>query len=377
MPSLPNPNRRSLLAATLGLAAASTVPAWAQGPSSRQAAVVQIADMSPSQIDVSKDFLVGSRAAWKDINSKGGLRGKAVSHEVLELDGSASSLLAAVRTLKNQPHYLALFGTSGDRAASQVVDILRREIPDMAHIAPWLQNLDADLGANTFPLFASRQDQITHAVKTLSVMGIAELGAVYGSPAEYAAYRDSMEQTAAKLKMRLKSYSPTADLQQLGRTLSPDSPRILIFVGGTPELLQFSQGIDKQAAQRYIIAMSDVNLQTLSQMGGSRHAPVIATQVVPLVNSNLPIVKAYRDVLGRLFDEPPTPHSLAGFMAARYTFEMLQGVDGPLTRATTLQAMQRRSSMDMGGFRIGLESKTRGGTYVTQSMIAADGRLVG
>ncbi len=208
-------------------------------------------------------------------------------------------------------------------------------------------------------------------------MGIPELGAVYGSPAEYAAYQVGMEQTAAKLKMRLKSYSPSADLQQLGRTLSPDSPRILIFIGGTPELVQFSQGIDKQAAQRYIVAMSDVNLQTLSQMGGSRHAPVIATQVVPLVNSNLPIVKAYRDALGRLFDEPPTPHSLAGFMAARYTFEMLQNVDGPLTRASALQALQRRGSMDLGGFRVALESKARGGTYVTQSMIAADGRLVG
>jgi ABC-type branched-subunit amino acid transport system substrate-binding protein len=333
--------------------------------------------MSASQIDVSKDFLVGSRAAWKDINARGGLRGNTIRHMVLEVDGSAASLRAAVDTLKNQAHCIALFGTAGDRAASQVNSILRREIPDLAHIAPWLQNVDTDAAESTFPIFASRQEQITHAIKTLSVMGIPELGAVYGSAVEHAAYRDDMEQIATKLKMRLKSYSPTADLQQLGKTLSPDSPRILIFLGGTPELVQFSQGIDKQTTQRYIVAMSDVNLQTLSQMGTLRRSSVIATQVVPLVNSNLPIVKAYRDILGRLYDEPPTPQSLAGFMAARYTFEMLHGVDGPLTRPSTLQAMQKRTSLDLGGFRIALESKSRGGTYVTQSMIAADGRLVG
>ena len=177
--------------------------------------------------------------------------------------------------------------------------------------------------------------------------------------------------------MRLKAYGPSADLQQLGRTLSPDSPRILIFLGGTPELVQFSQGIDKQAAQRYIVAMSDVNLQTMSQLGMSRHAPVIATQVVPVINSNLPIARHYREALGRYFDEPPTPQSLAGFMAARYTFEMLQGVDGPLTRLSALQALQRRGSIDMGGFRIALESSARTGTFVTQSMISTDGRLVG
>ncbi len=381
MPSLHHPRRRALLGATFGLAAAGAIPAWAQAPTGsangRKPTVVQIVDMSPSQIDVSKDFLVGSRAAWKDINAKGGVRGKAIHHEVLEFDDSAAGVRATLGTLKNLPQYLALFGTAGDRAASHVRDILRREVPDMAHVAPWLQNLDANNADNTFPIFASRQDQIVHAIKNLSTMGIPELGAVYGTAAEYAAYRDGMEQTAARLKIRLKSYSPTTDLQQLGSALSADSPRVLIFIGGTPELLQFSQGIDKQAAQRYIIAMSDVNLQTLSQMGGSRYASVIATQVVPMVNSNLPIVKTYRETLGRLFDEPPTAHSLAGFVAARYTFEMLQSVDGPLTRQSVLQALQKRSSMDLGGFHIALEAKARSGTFVTQSMIAAGGRLVG
>jgi hypothetical protein len=32
-------------------------------------------DTSQEQQDVAKDFLIGSRAAWQDINLKGGLRG--------------------------------------------------------------------------------------------------------------------------------------------------------------------------------------------------------------------------------------------------------------------------------------------------------------
>lgn len=382
MLQLRNPTRRRLMQATAGLAATSTLPVWAQGSapaaSSRLPTVAQVVDMSAAQIDVSKDFLVGSRAAWKDINAKGGLRGKVVQHLVLEVDGSAPSLRAAVDTLKRLPQCVAVFGTAGDRAASQVAGLLRREMPDMPHVAPWLQNLEGDSeDSNTFPIFASRQDQIVHAVRSLSVMGISEFGAVYGSPAEHAAYRSGMERAAAALNMRLKSYSATADLQQLGPTLSHDSPRVLVFLGGTPELVQFSQGIEKQAAQRYVIAMADVNLQTFQQLGVSRHTSVIATQVVPMVNSNLAIVKAYRETLGRLYDEPPTPQSLAGFVAARYTHEMLQNADGPITRLGALQAFQRRNSLDLGGFRITLESKTRSGTYVTQSMISPDGRLVG
>lgn len=380
MSLITHPGRRLFLGSLASLAAASTAPAWAQGPKlatgAQPLALVQIADMSPGQIDVTRDFLVGARAAWQDINAKGGLRGRPIQHMTLEVDGSNASLRQALDSIRNQPRVLALLGTVGDRAASQVTDLLRRDLPDIAHVAPWLQNTSSSGDGNTFAIFASRQEQITHAVRSLSVMGVAELGAVYASPAEYATYRDDVEKTAAALQLRMRSYGPVADLQQLGRTLSPDSPRILIFLGGTPELLQFTQGIDKQAAQRYIIAMSDVNLQALQQMGLSRHAPVIATQVVPLVNSTAPVVKAYRDTLARLFDEPPTPQSLAGFIAARYSYEVLQGVEAP-SRSSVLQAFARRAPVDLGGYRIDPDIRRKSSAFVTQSMISSDGRLIG
>ena len=104
---------------------------------------------------------------------------------------------------------------------------------------------------------------------------------------------------------------------------------------------------------------------------------MIATQVVPMVNSSLPLVKAYRQALGRLYDEPPTPLSLAGYVAARYTQEVLQGIDAPVTRQGALQAFSRRHAVNLGGFHIAPDARSQGAAYVTQSMIAADGRLVG
>ena len=370
--------RRHFISATAGLAAISALPVWAQpGTPSRGLAVVQIADVSAGQIDVSKDFLAGSRTAWQEINAKGGLRGKTVQHQILEIDGSAASLRGAIDAIKNQSQPVALFGTVGAAAASQVTELLRRDAPDLAHIAPWLHKPDATRGDNSFAIFASRQAQIDHAVKSLSVMGVTSLGAVYATPAEFASYRDDMETTARALKLQLKHYGPVGDMQQLGKTLSPDSPRILIFLGGTPELIEFTQGISKQTSQRYIVAMSDVNLQTLAQLGTNRQVAVIATQVVPMVNSNLPVVRSYREAMGRYLDEPPTPQSLAGYLAARYTYEMLSSLDAAPTRASVLSAMQKRGSLDLGGFRIDLDGKRSTGSFVTQSMISTDGRLVG
>ena len=378
MPSPHTPHRRAVLRTLTGLSLAGTASLWAQpSKSTRSITVAQIADVSTSQIDVSKDFLVGSRAAWHEINSRGGLLGNTVKHLVIEADGSAASLRAAVQSLKNVPQCVALFGSSGDRAAAQLVSLLGRELPDLAHVAPWLQNVEAVTAPNTFPIFASRQEQITHAIKSLSVMGITQVGAVYGTAVEHTAYRADLEQVAKSLKLSIVSYATQGDLQDLAQSLKANSPRVLLFVGGTPELVRFTQGIEKQAAQRYIVALSDVNLQSIQQMGMSRFTPMIATQVVPMVNASLPIVKAYRAALSRLYDEPPTPISLAGYMAARYTHEVLQSVEGSLSRSSAMQAFARRTAVDIGGFRITPDNRTRGMAYVTQSMIAADGRLVG
>jgi len=156
------------------------------------------------------------------------------------------------------------------------------------------------------------------------------------------------------------------------------SPPIVLFVGGTPELIEFTQALEKQPRQRYVIALADVNMQSLQQLGGARNnTAVIATQAVPLVTAGLPVVRAYRETLARLFDEPPSPLSLAGFIAARYTYEVLNDTDGTLSRSSVLAAFQRRGAQDVGGFRVAFDARRRSVAFVTQSMLTQDGRLVG
>lgn len=155
------------------------------------------------------------------------------------------------------------------------------------------------------------------------------------------------------------------------------TPAVLLFLGGTSELADFTQGLERQMRQRYIVALADVNLQTLMEMGAARNTAVIATQPVPLVNTSLPIVRNYRATLARLFDEPPAPLSLAGFIAARYTYELLDDIEGPPTRQNVLAAFQRRASHDVGCFRVHFDNQGKAGHYVTQSMMTTAGKLVG
>jgi hypothetical protein len=191
-------------------------------------------------------------------------------------------------------------------------------------------------------------------------------------------YQPQVTSIAANLKLKLQSYAPNGlGLRLLGQQMTVQAPVILLFIGSTLELAQFAQGLDGQDRMRYVIGLSDVNMQTLHQLGRYRQAAVVTTQVVPMTNASLALVRSYRATLARLFDEPPSPLSLSGYMAARYAQEVLLGLDGNMTRAQVLQAFQRRAAFDMGGYYVSVQGQRDSVAYVTQSMLTADGRILG
>jgi ABC-type branched-subunit amino acid transport system substrate-binding protein len=370
--------RRTVLQRILAISAAAMLaPTAVRAQPIRPWVIAQIVDTTAQQQDVSKDYLIGSRAAWQEINAKGGLQGRPVKHLSIETDGSATSLRAALDSAQSITSCVAISGTAGDRTAQALTNLLRAERSGLAHVAPWLQNASNELDDTTFAIFADRQTQISHIVKSLSLVGTKDLGVIYASPQDYALYRADIERSAQRMGMQISTSPPTHDLKSVGQKLAATSPAVQLFVGGTPELAQLTAGLEQQSRQRYVLALADVNLQTMKEMGAARQTPVFAAQTVPMVNSSLPVVRAYRAAMSKYFDEPANPLSLAGYIAARYTFEVLNRVGAGLNRQTALAAFQKRESADVGGFIVSYNAAGRGSQFVTQSMLGKDGYTVG
>ena len=373
--------RRAVLQRILAVSAAAMLPAIpVRAQPVKPWVIAQIVDTTAQQQDVSKDFLIGSRAAWQEINAKGGLQGRPVKHLSIEADGTATSLKAALDSAQGITSCIALSGTAGDRAAQALTSLLRAERSGLAHVAPWLQNASSEMDDTTFAIFADRQAQISHIVKSLSVVGTKDLGVIYASPQEFALHRADVERAAQRMSMQITTSQPAQDLKSVGQKLAPTSPAVQLFIGGTPELAQLTAGLEQQSRQRYVLALADVNLQTMKEMGAARQTPVFAAQTVPMVNSSLSVVRAYRAAMSKYFDEPANPLSLAGYIAARYTFEVLNKVannGSGLNRQTALAAFQKRESVDVGGFVVNYNAARRGSQFVTQSMLGKDGNMVG
>jgi ABC-type branched-subunit amino acid transport system substrate-binding protein len=336
-----------------------------------------VVDSSNQTQDIAKDFLVGSRTAWQEINAAGGIRGQAIRHQIIETDGSDQQITAAWAQLRSDASCVASFGTCADALATAFTLQSRDSSSELSHVAPWLQSGSVDQGANTFSIFSTREQQIQHALRNMSTVGMDNIMVVYQSEAERRQNMQDIQRMAQSLKLALREMPVQADLTSQAQQISRTSTPLVLFVGGTPELVQFMRGWNPGTTLRYIIALADVNLQTAQQMIGNRHVPVIGTQAVPVVTSSLGAVRRYRQALAKYYDEPPTALSLAGYLSARYTAQVLQSVRGSLSRSTAYEAFARRQTVDIEGFRVSYENGKLQSAYVTQSMLSADGRVIG
>ncbi|MBS7806687.1 ABC transporter substrate-binding protein [Variovorax sp. PCZ-1] len=372
-----NLQRRQLVGVGLASSASLAAPSiWAQGIASRSPMVGQIADVSNAYQDISKDFIIGSRAAWQEINAAGGIRGQRIRHQVIEMDGSVAQRDASWQQLRDDENCVATFGTCADPLAVQITTKNSNERTELVHSAPWLQNSAVDIERGTFPIFSTREHQIQHALQNMSNVGITSLSVVYQSERDFMSNTLDIQRIAKNLKLTLKQLPVQADLLQQARQISATQVPLVLFVGGTPELVQFMQGWNRSGGIRYIVALADVNLQTALQMSGGKHVPVIGTQAVPVVTSSARIAQRFRQVLAKYFDEPPTALSLAGYISARYTAQVMQSAKS-LNRSAVFEAFSRRQTMEVDGFRVELENGRLQSAFVTQSMMRMDGRVIG
>lgn len=364
------------LAAGLGPVGAAPVHRTSPSPA-RSIRVVQLLDMSPEQQELSRNYSTGVRLAWAEATRAGGAP---ATLSTVETDGSSAAIDQALVALRADDSVCALVGAAGDRLAGRVRDGLRQAATALAHLAPWLAEGRQDEHPGLACLFASRDMQIRHALRHLEGMGVQELALVYPDAEALRLYDASLRATAGDLGLKCVSVSPNAgeDVAGLARRLPAQTPAVMLFLGATLELARFAQALPVERRQRYLIALSDVDLPTLNQLWARPPVPVVLTQVVPPPHQpQIPVVRRYRQLLKELFDEGPSPVSLAGYLAGRYALEVLRRAP-ELSRAGVMAELRKRSPLDLDGFRIDfVAGQGRGSRYVSQTLLNVDGRLVG
>lgn len=344
-------------------------------PGSSNPVLLQCVDTSTDQQEISRDYSSGVRLA---------LQASATRLSDLRpfpMDGSEASHRLLLATLRSDPAVVGLVGTAGERLALRCAEAIRAEGLQIAHLGPWIADARFDDEPGVVKLFASREAQIRHALRSLETVGVRELGLVYATPALQQQVQADVQSAVRRIGVQPRDFvAPAGNVEQLVASLPANPPAIFLFVGGSIELARFVRGLAERKLQRYVVTLGETDLTTLTELGATGTVPVVLTQVVPNPQTHTaPFAREYRAALKTLYEETPSPLSLAGFVVGRYTQALLAGADAsPITRASLYELARRRPGLELGGYSIGFDAASnRGSRYVTQVLLGRDGRLIG
>lgn len=137
-------------------------------------------------------------------------------------------------------------------------------------VAPWLHNAVTDAQAEaTFEVFPDHQLQIAHAIKTHASLGVKQIGVVFATAQVQQQPQAYVLQAAKNLDLQAQILPLPGAGSPAANQLTNPSQTIILFVGGTPELHAFTSNlVAPPGRQFFVVALADVNLQVLAQMGG-------------------------------------------------------------------------------------------------------------
>jgi hypothetical protein len=377
-PSFRLTRRRGLATAAAMAVGALTPPgtASAQLAAPRGAwTLLQCLDSTTAQAELARDYATGWRIAMQ-ARPPGS---RPVQLRTLDLSGPGQVRERLLPLLRADTGVLGLAGAVGEGLGLACVEATREAGLPIAHLAPWLHDTRHDEGGDVLPLFASQTHRLRHTIGQLASVGMQQLGVVYADAGTEAASGPGLRAALSTNGLNARAWTASSGPEALAAALGPDAPPVLLYLGGTPELSRLVRALAGRGLSRYVVSLSDTDAATLAELGASRPVTVMLTQGVPNPQSGaLPCVREYRALLQRLFDEAPSPLSLAGWMAGRYVLGLLGGIDEAPSRGALLRALRQPPSMDLGGFAFDFSGgQRRGSRFVTQTLLGREGRLIG
>jgi branched-chain amino acid transport system substrate-binding protein len=125
--------------------------------------------------------------------------------------------------------------------------------------------------------------------------------------------------------------------------------RAVIMVGTAAPCAEFVKAARRAGLDALFLNVSFVDANKLAEMLGAEGEGVIVTEVVPHIDSSLPIVQEYRRALAALPDgSTPNFVSLEGYIAARMLIRALDNVKGPITSESITNGLEQLGHFDLG-----------------------------
>ena len=382
-PSTPIRLTQHLTAALLATFVAFTATA----AHARDIVVAQTLDLSGLS-NLGKDFSNGVRTYFDAINARGGVRGRRIQLVQLDDSGRAADAVTNVEKLLTDNDVDVLIAPTSEETLIAAATAPRVRASAITIVgAPTGADLDrARIANRVLPVRATYRDEARVLLDMLKTFSEGAVALVRGDGPDANACALALREEARARNLTFAFDGTAQQWQQLqpaqfaalgkaasgaGKTAVPSFGAVIVAGDalGVAPVVQHARRILPLAP---LLGFSTVDHRTLAELAGSAAKGMMITQTVPPPGKTIhPFQREHRNLMKQYRDEPPSQHTLEGYVVAKLLVAALERVDGEPTAPKVSAALRASPVLDFGPMRVGGSSR-----YVDITAISARGGLV-
>jgi len=304
----------------------------------------------------------GILAALKEINQKGGIQERSICLIALDDGYDPERTVENMHKLIEQENVLAVIGNVGTPTAIAAVPIasrshvpffgaftgagILRRIPPDRYVVNFRASYAEETAAMVQALITNGKLQPSEIAFFTQRDAYGDSGFVGGIAAlKKNGLQDETQITHGRYERNsLAVENGLADI-----LLATPEPKAVIMVGTYAPSAKFIRLARKYGLNSLFLNVSFVGAAPLAQALGDGEDGVIVTQVVPHLESSLPIVQDFHKALHRFTPSiAPTFGAFEGYIATRIFLYALNTVKDQITRESTIDALENLGQFDLG-----------------------------
>jgi branched-chain amino acid transport system substrate-binding protein len=342
----------------------------------RDIVVGQSLDLS-GQTNIGKDFSNGIRTYFDAINAKGGVRGRKLQLIQLDDAGQASDAANNIAKLARDTDVDVLIGPTNAQTflAAASAAVFRRSSLSLLG-APTGARSDATDSNRVVSIRASYRDEarllLAHITQTLGAKKIALVQGEGGdSDSSANAFRE--EAIARSVKLVFDG----SDKAWRARTTQNRDIDAVVVAGDAIGVSDPIAHARSTAGGANLFGFSTIDHRTLQDLGKTSAVGMMISQAMPAPEKTIhPFQREHRQLMKQYRDEPPSVHTLEGYVVARLLVNALETIDGEPTPQRVTAALRNMRDLEFGPMNVSTRIPSNAVRFVNLSAVSKRGALI-
>ncbi|MFP5466809.1 MAG: ABC transporter substrate-binding protein [Gammaproteobacteria bacterium] len=322
--------------------------------------------------------LAGQRLAVDALNAAGGIDGRPLQMLIRDDAYDTRRTVDNVRELVEQDRVVALTGLGSTAGVGAILPYLAEKRVPLVGAWTGAHVLRLKPHPTFFTSQASFQDEVEHALRTLSTIKLDSIGIALQDNAFGQSLLPVIEASARSLGLNVVRVAPLAvdgsNAAAAARELAEARPKAVYLVAVGPSVAGFVRAARAQI--NVPVYTLSVAAGAVPSLGKDAHG-LAMTQIVPLPWRQVDPMAREFNRLAAAAQVPISYNAYGGYLGARFLIEALRRASPRVTAESIVSAIQGIRNWSLGGNLLTFgPGRHHGSTWAEITIINADGRFV-